>query len=201
MVLSETFACKEKMRRPKIFSRREARNIKLSTWRRVSSRVSRRNNRAASRFALFDRPSTGKISHLPSLSERERAIRRHHTKTTAMAPTKTPPLHVLRGILRRLRVENHLGTPGGRDATRAHVLSQYRQNKTVSSPELMEQLRKIAYDYMKLKDDISERDRLYKIDTGAEVQLSPRELSRRAAARTGLQLPQLDPELEKDLKR
>ena len=65
----------------------------------------------------------------------------------------------------------------------------------------MEQLRKIAYDYMKLKDDISERDRLYKIDTGAEVQLSPRELSRRAAARTGLQLPQLDPELEKDLKR
>lgn len=81
------------------------------------------------------------------------------------------------------------------------MLSQYRQNKTVSSPELMEQLRKIAYDYMKLKDDISERDRLYKIDTGAEVQLSPRELSRRAAARTGLQLPQLDPELEKDLKR
>jgi CMP-2-keto-3-deoxyoctulosonic acid synthetase len=118
-----------------------------------------------------------------------------------MVATKTPPLHVLRGILRRLQVENHLGTKGGRDATRAHVLSQYRQNKTLSAPEQIEQLRKMAYDYLKLKDDLAERERLYKIDTGAEVQLSPKELSRRAAARTGLQLPQLDPELEKDLKR
>ena len=65
MVLSETFACKEKMRRPKIFSRREARNIKLSTWRRVSSRVSRRNNRAASRALRFStdlRPGKSPIS-------------------------------------------------------------------------------------------------------------------------------------------
>jgi hypothetical protein len=37
---------------------------------------------------------------------------------------------------------------------------------------------------------------LYELDAGAEKKLSPKEMSRRAAARAGLQLPILNPDLE-----
>jgi len=53
-------------------------------------------------------------------------------------------------------------------------------------------LRKIAYDYLNLKQDLTERGRLHDLDAGAEEKLSPKELSRRAAARAGLQLPKID---------
>lgn len=43
--------------------------------------------------------------------------------------------------------------------------------------------------YVQLLRDLAERERLYQLDAGAEQTLSPKELSRRAAARAGLQLP------------
>jgi hypothetical protein len=42
--------------------------------------------------------------------------------------------------------------------------------------------------------DLKERARLHELDQGADEKLSPKELSRRAAARAGLQLPVLDSE-------
>ena len=74
---------------------------------------------------------------------------------------------------------------------RQHVISQYKQSIT-ASPQQAEHLRKIAYDYLKLKNDLAERGRLHELDAGADTQLSGMELSRRAAARAGLQLPKLD---------
>ena len=67
-------------------------------------------------------------------------------------------------------------------------------------PEKVDALRKMAFEYYTLREDIAERSRLHEMDTGAEVQLSAKEMSRRAAARAGLQLPDLNPDLEKDLK-
>ncbi len=48
----------------------------------------------------------------------------------------------------------------------------------------------MAYNFHILKKDLKERGRLHELDGGAEVKLSPKELSRRAAARAGLQLPE-----------
>ena len=108
------------------------------------------------------------------------------------ASSKTPAKHVLRGILRRLKAN----TPGNSEAQRqsatiSFVLEKYRETPS----ENQEQLRKLAYEYMILRQDIDERCRLQKLDTGAENQLSPREMSRRAAARAGLELPKLNPDL------
>ena len=112
-----------------------------------------------------------------------------------MAYTKTPPIHVLRGILRRLKVKCGMVDIHSESQTRKFILEQYRANQ--SRTATVEDLRKLAYDYYMLKVDIGERERLQKLDTGAEVQLSPKEMSRRAAARAGLQLPNLNPDLEK----
>jgi hypothetical protein len=81
-----------------------------------------------------------------------------------------------------------------------YVLNQYRASKDETSPAKIHELQKVAMDYYSLRKDLAERSRLHELDSGAEMQLSPKELSRRAAARAGLQLPDLNPELEKDLK-
>jgi hypothetical protein len=114
--------------------------------------------------------------------------------------SKTKPIHVLRGILHRLKVKTDKVDNTTNSATKSYIMEQYRLNKTVSSPEKATELRKLAFDYFRLKTDLAERERLYEIDAGADVKLTPKELSRRAAARAGLQLPDLDPDLEKDLK-
>jgi hypothetical protein len=62
----------------------------------------------------------------------------------------------------------------------------------------MKVLRKVAYDFYTLQKDLAERARLYEMDMGAEKVLSPKQLSQRAAARSGLQLP--IPYDEKDIK-
>ena len=128
-----------------------------------------------------------------------------------MSAATTPPLHVLRGILRHMKKTVALQTANGAAATtatasspqstknssnnelslRQHVISQYKQSIT-ASPQQAEHLRKIAYDYLNLKNDLAERGRLHELDAGADTQLSGMELSRRAAARAGLQLPKLD---------
>jgi len=71
------------------------------------------------------------------------------------------------------------------------VLQQYKLYKDLSPTSIKAvQLRKMAFDYSKLKQDLKERGRLHELDGGAEIKLSPKELSRRAAARAGLQLPE-----------
>lgn len=128
-----------------------------------------------------------------------------------MSAATTPPLHVLRGILRHMKKTTVALETNGAAATTAnasspqstnnsssnelslhqHVISQYKQSIT-ASPQQAEHLRKIAYDYLNLKNDLAERGRLHELDAGADTQLSGMELSRRAAARAGLQLPKLD---------
>ena len=110
--------------------------------------------------------------------------------------TKTPPLHVLRGILRSFKVKNDKANESTVRANRKYIIDQYRaasaSSSTISS-EHAESLRRLAYEYYNLRKDLAERSRLHQLDTGAENQLSPLEMSRRAAARAGLQLPEIHP--------
>uniref|UniRef100_A0A7S2MMR4 Uncharacterized protein n=1 Tax=Helicotheca tamesis TaxID=374047 RepID=A0A7S2MMR4_9STRA len=133
-----------------------------------------------------------------------------------MTASSTPPLHVLRGILRHVKsTPSHQSSPAkavgatspsasitgkssGQDMSevtlREHVMAQYRASKAVP-PNRSVMLRKLAYDYFILKTDLAERARLHELDGGSEVKLSPMEMSRRAAAKAGLQLPNLNPDL------
>ena len=112
----------------------------------------------------------------------------------------TPPLHVLRGILRSVKSSpSNFTSPTASQAAatnvnniqptlQQHIISQYRESQSLPPNEAKIQ-RKIAYEYYILKQDLTERARLHEIDQGADEKLSPDELSRRAAARVGLQLP------------
>ena len=116
-----------------------------------------------------------------------------------MTAATTHPIHVLRGILRLVKktspnaaaATSQLTNSGNELSLHQHVISQYRQSIS-ATPQQAQHLRKVAYDYLNLKKDLTERARLHELDSGADVKLSPRELSRRAAARAGLQLPVLD---------
>mmetsp|Transcript_15554 Transcript_15554/g.32193 ORF Transcript_15554/g.32193 Transcript_15554/m.32193 type:complete len:112 (+) Transcript_15554:224-559(+) len=109
------------------------------------------------------------------------------------ASSKIPAKHVLRGILRRLKAYKVQGAETS-SATVNYVLEKYRETPTDNQKQA--ELRKLAYDYMILRQDVDERIRLQRLDTGAENQLSPKEMSRRAAARAGLELPKLNPDLD-----
>jgi hypothetical protein len=74
-------------------------------------------------------------------------------------------------------------------------MSKYRLSRSLPPREADIQ-QQIAYDFYILKRDLKERARLHEMDQGADEKLSPKELSRRAAARAGLQLPKLDSEEE-----
>jgi len=76
---------------------------------------------------------------------------------------------------------------------RQHIISQYRLCRSLP-PSKVDIQQQIAYDFYILKKDLKERARLHELDQGADEKLSPKELSRRAAARAGLQLPVLDSE-------
>lgn len=71
------------------------------------------------------------------------------------------------------------------------MISQYRQSISIPPHEARVR-RQIAHEYFVLKQDLAERGRLHDLDQGADEKLSPKELSRRAAARAGLQLPKMD---------
>ena len=120
-----------------------------------------------------------------------------------MTAATTPPIHVLRGILRHIKkatpsssaeaaTTSQLNNNSGNEMSlHQHVLSQYRKSIS-ATPAQAQHLRKIAYDYLNLKKYLTERGRLHELDSGADMKLTPKELSRRAAARAGLQLPKLD---------
>ncbi len=115
------------------------------------------------------------------------------------ASSKIKPKHVLRGILRRLKAHQaelpqQQKQQQGQTSTINYVFERYRAG-TDEAQHKTQELSKMAYEYMVLRQDIDERRRLQKLDTGAENQLSPREMSRRAAARAGLELPKLNPDL------
>lgn len=125
-----------------------------------------------------------------------------------MTAATTPPIHILRGILRHIKKtapssstaaaatsSSQSSSSGNELSLSQHVISQYRQSIS-ATPQQAQHLRKVAYDYLNLKKDLTERGRLHELDSGADVKLSPRELSRRAAARAGLQLPKLDNDLD-----
>ena len=137
-----------------------------------------------------------------------------------MSASPTPPLHVLRGILRLIKSPAPMSRPSSssgesgraaaaaaaqsqspstasesapaeQSALRRRVISQYRQNMDLPPREARVQ-RNLAHDYWILKKDLAERARLHELDAGAEEKLTPMEMSRRAAARSGLQLPEMD---------
>jgi hypothetical protein len=119
-----------------------------------------------------------------------------------MSSISTPPLHVLRGILRLMKKSAPSKTQQGSTlrtepqlTLRQHIMSQYRLCRSLPPLDANIQ-QQIAYDFYILKRDLKERARLHEMDQGADEKLSPKELSRRAAARAGLQLPKLDSEEE-----
>jgi hypothetical protein len=77
-----------------------------------------------------------------------------------------------------------------------YVLQQYRVHDEEDSARRKKTA--LAANYWKLQKDLAERARLYDLDTGAENILSPHEMSRRAAARAGLQLPKLHTDYQEE---
>ena len=119
---------------------------------------------------------------------------------------KTPVMHVSKELQRN---KNAAATATSKDKSRSNastrfLIQQYRM-ASLSSPDsdattkvdhtttkdnTMQHQHRFATELYLLRQDIQQRGELYLIDTGADQQLSARELSRRAAARAGLQLPE-----------
>ena len=106
-----------------------------------------------------------------------------------------PPLHVYRSILRHLQQNcpSSSISPSSslQSSLKCEIIKQYKQYQHLppTSPMSIHQ-RKLAYDYYNLVADLNERQKLYDLDASAENQLGGKEMSRRAAARAGLQLPE-----------
>jgi hypothetical protein len=69
------------------------------------------------------------------------------------------------------------------------LMEQYRMNRYEKAVPVQERLRQVAYDTYQLRSDIYECTVLQSLDTGAEEMLTPKEMSRRAAAWAGLYIP------------
>lgn len=128
-------------------------------------------------------------------------------QTKANMSKTTPPLHTLRAILRHLKKQcpssSTTSTSQASSTTsssaavnhsenlKSYLLSQYKQYKHLppNAPESLHR-RKLALNYSYLVSDLTERQTLYELDASAETLLSGQERSRRAAARSGLQLPE-----------
>lgn len=112
------------------------------------------------------------------------------------------PLHVLRGLLRHLKTpplskklsakQTSVANASRYSPTATYVLEQYRVYQSETDPVKTLRLRSMATNALTLISSIEERQRLYEMDSGADVKLSAKELTRRAAARAGLQPPKLD---------
>mmetsp|Transcript_14141 Transcript_14141/g.18438 ORF Transcript_14141/g.18438 Transcript_14141/m.18438 type:complete len:141 (+) Transcript_14141:97-519(+) len=125
------------------------------------------------------------------------------------ATLQTPPIHVLRGIYRLLKTPKLAVDMQKKSASAAVPLmrptamqtmlfQRYRLNAAMAGDaehHEVQHLRAMAVQYHNLKLDLRERARLYKLDAGVEEQLTPKEMSRRAAARAGLQMPDLSAQM------
>ena len=115
-----------------------------------------------------------------------------------------PPLQVLRGILRLIKTpklspsiqKKKEAKPTTNSIDRRHVLKMYKKHQSETDPFRIDILTRHAMNFHQLLSDVKERERLYQLDSGAEVLLSPKEMSRRAAARAGLQMPKTNDDLE-----
>jgi phage terminase large subunit GpA-like protein len=92
------------------------------------------------------------------------------------------------------------------NGTTKFLLDQYRQynknnnkNKNSTTNNINDDLIEIVNGTYQLKNDINERLKLLLLDTGVEELLSPMEMSRRAAARAGLLLPESNDEMDQRL--
>ena len=106
--------------------------------------------------------------------------------------SQTPPIHVLRSILRHIKKSSSsTTTTTSTNPLYNQVMNQYKkfQHLSPTSTKCI-QLRQMVYNYYILKNDLKERNRLHLLDGGVESKLSPKEMSRRAAARAGLLLPE-----------
>ena len=119
--------------------------------------------------------------HLASIKATISSLTTRNSNMKSSDVSKT----IIRRILRNLKTNVPLVGGDSSQPTRAFVVEQYRSS---GSPTQF----KLSETYAQLLTDLKERKRLHELDTGADLILSPRELSRRAAARAGLQLPQLD---------
>jgi len=97
--------------------------------------------------------------------------------------------------------------------TQSFVLQQYRTHQQQQQQSIMNnnaaggggsvketadvvRLKQLANDVLILQRELRAREELYQMDASAETAFTPMEMSRRAAARAGLQLPDLNPKLE-----
>jgi hypothetical protein len=128
------------------------------------------------------------------------------------------PLHMLRGLYRFLKTPPlseelvkktaaQALASGDRkrfnnrtNASTKYLMQRFRQvnaaantsNTTASSSlEQNTRLKTVLAECLLLRQDLQSRAALYALDAGADQILTPRETSRRAAARAGLQLPEL----------
>lgn len=75
-------------------------------------------------------------------------------------------------------------------ALRRNVVNDYLLTRWRTSAN-SSKLQTLAENCLNLQMDLKERGRLYELDRGADEVLTPKELTRRAAARAGLQPPTL----------
>jgi hypothetical protein len=112
------------------------------------------------------------------------------------------PRHILRSILRlvktpplpkELLLKHSANQAQYNNNVRSLLLREYRsqQAMTENSKETKtKDTTRLMMRYQEMLSNLNERQKLYDLDQGAEEQFSPKELSRRAAARAGLQLPE-----------
>ena len=101
---------------------------------------------------------------------------------------KTPPLP--KELLTKNATKQNLHN----NHTRKLLLEHYRSynksdNGNAAAASSNSKASLLSLRYEELLTSLQERQRLYDLDKGAEELLTPKEMSRRAAARAGLQLP------------
>jgi hypothetical protein len=108
----------------------------------------------------------------------------HHALRRLLRLVKTPPL-AKELLLKHSSTQQHHN-----NNIRTLISQEYRSRSQATTISFQgKRLSNLACRYQELLGNLQERQRLYDLDKGAEERLSPKELSRRAAARAGLQLP------------
>ena len=114
--------------------------------------------------------------------------------------TSRHPRHVARSLLRLVKTpllpkellqKNATTQADHNNNIRSLVVQEFR-SRAVLQKDTANSAKKtavLAARYHELLENLRKRQELYDLDRGAEEQFTPRELSRRAAARAGLQLP------------
>lgn len=96
-----------------------------------------------------------------------------------MNPRFEAPLQLLRRILRSTRGSLHEKGVTTRSPFHLYLMAEFRASECLPVDDARK-LRMFAADYCSMKMDLDERSRLHRLDTGAEEQLSPKELDRKS---------------------